>query len=112
MWLDTITVEACWPVVAAFEPGQSKAGSTFPMCYGTELTSHAVLGWQQERGVGWHTIAPGRPVQNAFVESLIGRLRDECLNGHVFRSLPRARSILEAWRATTTRCVRTRASAG
>lgn len=38
-------------------------------------------------------------MQNAFVESLIGRLRDECLNEHVFGSLPRARSILDAWRA-------------
>jgi putative transposase len=65
---------------------------------GTELTSHAVLRWQEERGVGWHYIAPGKPVQNAFVESLIGRLRDECLNEHVFRSLPAARRILHAWR--------------
>lgn len=66
---------------------------------GTELTSHAVLRWQQERGVGWHCIAPGKPVQNAFVESLIGRLRGECPNEHVFRSPPAARSILDARRA-------------
>ena len=66
---------------------------------GTELTSHAVLRWQQERGVGWHYIAPGKPVQNAFVESLIGRLRDECLNEHVFRGLPVAQRILDGWRA-------------
>jgi putative transposase len=66
---------------------------------GTELTSHAVLGWQQDRGVGWHYIAPGKPVQNAFAESLIGRLRDECLNEHVFVGLPAARRIIEAWRA-------------
>jgi putative transposase len=65
---------------------------------GTEPASHAVLGCQQ-RGVGWHYIAPGKPVQNAFVESLIGRLRDECLNEHVFRGPPAARSILAAWRA-------------
>ena len=38
---------------------------------GTELTSHAILRWQEERGVGWHYIAPGKPVQNAFVESLM-----------------------------------------
>jgi transposase InsO family protein len=50
------------------------------MCYGTELTSHAILGWQAERGVAWHYIAPGKPMQNGLVESLIGRLRDECLN--------------------------------
>ena len=66
---------------------------------GTELASHAVLRWQQERGVGWHCIAPGKPVQNAFVESLIGRLRDECLDEHVFRGLPAAQRILEEWRA-------------
>ena len=40
---------------------------------GTELTSHAILRWQEERGVGWHYIAPGKPQQNAFVESLNGR---------------------------------------
>ena len=44
-------------------------------------------------------IAPGKPVQNAFVESLNGRLRDECLNEHVFQGLPAARRIIEAWRA-------------
>ena len=65
---------------------------------GTELTSHAMLRWQQERGVGWHYIAPGKPVQNAFVESLNGRFRDECLNEHVFHGLPMARRIIEAWR--------------
>ena len=55
---------------------------------GTELTSHAILGWQAERGVAWHYIAPGKPMQNGLVESLIGRLRDECLNEHLFKSLP------------------------
>jgi len=65
---------------------------------GTELTSHAVLNWVEETGVEWHYIAPGKPVQNAFVESFNGRLRDECLNEHVFRSLTEARRIVEAWR--------------
>ena len=46
---------------------------------GTELTSNAILIWQQERGVDWHYIAPGKPMQNGFAESFIGRLRDECL---------------------------------
>ena len=68
------------------------------MCYGTELTSHAMLGSQAECGVAWHYIAPGKPMQNGFVESLIGRLRDECLNGHLFKSLPAARRVLELWR--------------
>ena len=65
---------------------------------GTELTSHAVLRWVEETGIEWHYIAPGKPVQNAFVESFNGRLRDECLNEHVFRSLAQARGIVEAWR--------------
>lgn len=65
---------------------------------GTELTSRAVLSWVEETGVEWHYIAPGKPVQNAFVESFNGRLRDECLNEHAFRSLSEARHIVEAWR--------------
>ena len=65
---------------------------------GTELTSHAILRWQEERGVGWHYIAPGKPVQNAFVESLNGRFRDECLNEHVFRVCPMAHQLIETWR--------------
>jgi putative transposase len=51
---------------------------------GTELTSRAVLEWQNENGVGWHYIAPGKPTQNAFIESFNGRLRDELLSEEVF----------------------------
>jgi putative transposase len=47
---------------------------------GTELTSIAVLEWSRDRDVNWHYIAPGKPMQNAFIESFNGRLRDECLN--------------------------------
>jgi putative transposase len=65
---------------------------------GTELTSNAVLAWQQERGVEWHYIAPGKPMQNGFVESFNGRLRDECLNEHLFANLKEARQIIEEWR--------------
>ena len=65
---------------------------------GTELTSMAVLRWCQESGVGWHYIAPGKPVQNAFVESFNGRLRDKLLNETLFGSLAQARHDLEAWR--------------
>jgi putative transposase len=65
---------------------------------GTELTSHAILRWQEERGVLWHYIASGKPQQNGFVESFNGRFRDECLNEHLFRSLSSARRIIEAWR--------------
>ncbi len=65
---------------------------------GTEMTSHAVLKWSQDTGVNWHYIAPGKPMQNAFVESFNGRLRDECLNEHIFGNLAEARRIIETWR--------------
>ena len=65
---------------------------------GTELTSNAVLCWQHEHGVEWHYIAPGKPMQNGFVESFNGRLRDECLNEHLFTNLNEARNIIEEWR--------------
>ena len=65
---------------------------------GTELTSHAILRWVQGTGVAWHYIAPGKPMQNAFVESFNGRLRDECMNEHLFSNLAEARHIIEAWR--------------
>lgn len=66
---------------------------------GTELTSNAILRWTDDHKVGWHYIAPGKPVQNAFAESFIGRLRDELLNETLFRSLSHTRAVLEAWRA-------------
>ena len=65
---------------------------------GTELTSNAILRWQQDSGVGWHYIAPGKPMQNGFVESFNGRLRDECLNEHLFAGLAEARRIIAEWR--------------
>jgi putative transposase len=77
---------------------------------GTELTSNAILAWQQERGVEWHYIAPGKPMQNGFVESFNGRLRDECLNEHLF-ARRRAGSSKNGG-STTTPTDRTRASTG
>jgi putative transposase len=65
---------------------------------GTELTSNAILRWADDHKVEWHYIAPGKPVQNAFAESFIGRLRDELLNETLFRSLTHARAALDAWR--------------
>jgi len=67
------------------------------MYYGTELTSSAVLRWVTDR-VAWHYIEPGKPVQNAFIESFNSRLRDECLNEYLFSSLNEAREIIESWR--------------
>ena len=65
---------------------------------GTELTSHAILKWSKDSRIEWHYIAPGKPTQNAFVESFNGRLRDECLNEHLFDRLSEARNIIETWR--------------
>jgi putative transposase len=64
---------------------------------GTELTSVAVLRWVPGR-VAWYYIEPGKPVQNAFIESFNSRLRDECLNEHAFLSLAEAREIIMSWR--------------
>src|SRR5436190_17842685 len=66
---------------------------------GTELTSNAILGWADQTKIGWHYIAPGKPMQNAFVESFNGRLRDEFLNETLFTSLAQARVALGCWRA-------------
>ena len=65
---------------------------------GTEMTSRAMLEWTNRTGVNWHYIAPGKPQQNGFVESFIGRLRDECLNEEVFVTLAEARAAVERWR--------------
>ncbi len=65
---------------------------------GTELTSMAILRWSQETQIEWHYIAPGKPTQNAFVESFNGRLRDELLNETLFSSLAHARAALADWK--------------
>ncbi len=56
-----------------------------------------MLAWSQDRKVGWHYIAPGKPTQNAFVESFNGKLRDECLNETLFSSVRQARAVLANW---------------
>jgi putative transposase len=56
---------------------------------GTELTSNAILQWADDQKLVWHYIALGKPVQNAFAESFIGRLRDQLLNETLFRSRQR-----------------------
>jgi putative transposase len=65
---------------------------------GTELTCNALILWYGEAQVGWHYIDPGKPMQNGFVESFNGRLRDEFLNETLFTSLEHARASLEEWR--------------
>ena len=58
----------------------------------------AVLRWCQEMQIDWHYIAPGKPMQNAFVESFNGKFRDECLNEHWFKDLNQAQLKIERWR--------------
>jgi putative transposase len=66
--------------------------------HGTEFTSRALEDWAYQRGVQLDFIRPGKPVENAHIESFNGRLRDECLNVHQFASLDDARQKIEAWR--------------
>ena len=65
--------------------------------HGTELTSNAILGWCADHLIQWHYIAPGKPMQNGFVESFNGRMRDELLNETLFHSLSHARSAIAGW---------------
>jgi putative transposase len=65
---------------------------------GTEFTSRVLDAWAYRHGVALHFIAPGKPVQNAYIESFNGRLRDECLNQHWFGCVAEARIVIEAWR--------------
>ena len=64
---------------------------------GTEFTSTAVLTFTQVAQLDWRYIAPGKPTQNAFAESFQGRMRDECLNEHLFLSMNHARAIVAGW---------------
>ena len=64
---------------------------------GTELTSNAILDWCAAHQVEWHYIAPGKPMQNGFVESFNGRMRDELLNETMFRSPVHARAVIADW---------------
>ena len=65
---------------------------------GKEFCGHAMLTWAHARGVKLFLIEPGKPNQNAYIESFNGRLRDECLNEHWFLNLAHAQTIIEAWR--------------
>lgn len=65
---------------------------------GPEFIGRAMLGWAYRQGVSLRLIEPGKPNQNAYVESFNGRFRDECLNEHWFTSLAHARIEIEKWR--------------
>lgn len=65
---------------------------------GPEFTGRAMLTWAHQRGITLRLIEPGKPNQNAYIESFNGRLRDECLNEHWFMNLAHAKAIIETWR--------------
>ena len=65
--------------------------------HGTEFTSNAILGWATDHQVEWHYITPGKPMQNGFVESFNGRMRDELLNETLFLDLDHGRQLIGAW---------------
>lgn len=65
--------------------------------HGTEFTSNAILSWSEEHRIAWHYIAPGKPMQNGYIESFNGRMRDELLNESLFLDLNQARDIIGAW---------------
>jgi transposase InsO family protein len=65
--------------------------------HGTEFTSNAILSWAGEQRVEWHYIAPGKPMQNGYIESFNGRMRDELLNETLFLDLDQARLLIGAW---------------
>jgi len=77
---------------------QGRSPRSITVDHGTEFQSRALEDWAYRRRVQLDFIRPGKPVENAFIESFNGRLRDECLNLHQFTSLAEAHAIIEAWR--------------
>lgn len=65
---------------------------------GPEFTSLALDAWSHAKGIRLIFIQPGKPTQNAYVESFNGRFRDECLNDQWFSTLREAKILIEAWR--------------
>ena len=65
---------------------------------GPEFTSKAMDEWAYRKGVTLNFIAPGKPTQNAFVESFNGTMREDCLNSNWFGTIEEARSVIENWR--------------
>ena len=95
---------------ASGEALKSAIPGVLPRLHSGSPVAKAGLGWSQQRAVSWHYIAPGKPQQNAFAESFIGRLRDECLNETVFTSLRHARSVLAGWQRRLEPLIRTHIS--
>lgn len=64
---------------------------------GTEFTSHAIFAWARDHRIDWHYIMPGKPIQNGYVESFNGKMRDELLNEILFFSLDHVRKAISEW---------------
>jgi putative transposase len=84
-------------ILEALRPADGLPG-TIVCENGTEFTSKAMLKWSLERGIKLNFIEPGKPTQNAYIESFNGKFRHECFRQHWFESLHEAREIVEAWR--------------
>ncbi|MDR4464489.1 MAG: IS3 family transposase [Nitrospira sp.] len=78
--------------------GEQSGPPSITVDHGTEFQSRALEDWAYRRGVQLDFIRPGKPVENTFIGTFNGRLRDECLNVHQFTSLAEALAIVEAWR--------------
>ncbi len=74
------------------------APASITVDHGTEFTSKALEAWAWKKGIKLDFIHPGKPMENGYIESFNGRLRDECLNVHQFLSLDDAKAKIEAWR--------------
>ena len=86
---NTFTLETCGPALAPEHPSSPPR-----VCYATEFTSTAMLGWQQDHAVDWHYIAPAKPMHDGLAESFIGRLRDEYTLSHRYLAHLRQRGCL------------------
>jgi transposase InsO family protein len=71
---------------------------------GTEFTANAILTWCKDHKIEWHYIAPGKPMQNGYVESFNGRMRDELLNETLFHGLDHARAVIREWAEDYNTC--------
>ncbi len=70
----------------------------FRRYYGPEFAGRTLDAWAYQRGVALCFIRPGKPIENAYVESFNGKFRDECLNEHWFLNMVDAQIVIEAWR--------------
>lgn len=93
----SLTAESVVAILDAVIAERGKP-STIVTDNGPEFVSLRLEGWAYRNGVALQRIRPGKPVENAYIESFNGRVRDECLNQHVFASLDEATRLLADWR--------------